>query len=236
MARVLVVEDDTDLREVLEHTLRREGFHVVGAGLGADALTRIRREPPDLVLLDRMLPDLPGTEVCRKLKGDPATARIPVLVLTALADVADRISGFEAGADDYLSKPCSLRELVLRVRALLRAVPSRPSAATYVQAGPITLDLPALRATVGGREIRATALEFQLLALLVSRPGRVLTRAEILAEAGRGLEVSERAIDTHVKRLRTKLGPAAAWLETVRGVGYRFRDPGATASAAGGGA
>ncbi len=225
MATVLIVEDESDLQQVLDYNLRREGLKTMVAGRGSEALRLARREPPDLVLLDLMLPDLPGTEVCRELKRDPATSRAAVIMLTARGEEVDRIVGFELGADDYVVKPFSLRELVLRVKAVLRRGEEREASPEKVRVGPIAVDKAAHRVLVGEEEIPVTALEFRILAILVERRGRVQSRDRLLADAGREDEdVSERAVDTHIKRLREKLGDAAGWIETVRGVGYRFRD------------
>jgi two-component system phosphate regulon response regulator PhoB len=226
MALVLIIEDEPDLQQVLDYNLRREGLRTAVASRGAEALRLVRREVPDLVLLDLMLPDMSGTEVCREIKRDPMTSRASVIMLTARGEEVDRIVGFELGADDYVVKPFSLRELVLRVKAVLRRAEPTGEPTERVRAGPFTVDRAGHRVLVGGMEIPATALEFRILELLVERRGRVQTRERLLADAWRDDdEVSERAIDTHIKRLREKLGDAADWIETVRGVGYRFREP-----------
>jgi two-component system phosphate regulon response regulator PhoB len=227
MALVLIVEDEPDLQAVLDYNLQREGLRTVLASRGTEALKLARREPPDLVLLDLMLPDISGTDVCRELKRDAATSRAAVIMLTARGEEVDRIVGFELGADDYVVKPFSLRELVLRVKAVLRRGDTTPTTtAERIHAGPITVDRAGHRVLVDGAEAGVTALEFRILSLLVERRGRVQTRERLLADAWSDDEdVSERAIDTHIKRLREKLGSAAAWIETVRGVGYRFREP-----------
>ncbi len=225
MAFVLIVEDEPDLARILEYNLQREGFRTAIATRASEALALARRDVPDLVLLDLMLPDRPGTDVCRELRRDPATASTAIVMLTAKAEEVDRVVGFELGADDYVVKPFSVRELTLRVRAVLRRQSELRPAPERQQGGPITVDHAAHRVLVGEEEIGLTALEFRILATLLSRRGRVQSREQLLAEAGReDEEVSERAIDTHIKRLREKLGAAAAWIETVRGVGYRFAD------------
>ncbi len=226
MALVLIVEDEPDLQAVLDYNLRREGLRTALAGRGTEALRLARREAPDLVLLDLMLPDISGTDVCRELKRDPVTSKAAVIMLTARGEEVDRIVGFELGADDYVVKPFSLRELVLRVKAVLRRSDATAESTERVHAGPITVDRAGHRVLVDGAEAGVTALEFRILSLLVERRGRVQTRERLLADAwSDDDDVSERAIDTHIKRLREKLGGAAAWIETVRGVGYRFRDP-----------
>ena len=225
MASILIVEDEPDLQAVLEHNLRREGMRTATASRGSEALELARRQPPDLVLLDLMLPDLSGTDVCRELKRDPTTAHASVIVLTARGEEVDRVVAFELGADDYVVKPFSLRELLLRIRAVLRRRGRDETNADRLAAGPIVIDRPGHRVLVDGRPVGITALEFRILLLLIERRGRVQTRERLLADAWREDEdVSERAIDTHIKRLREKLGDAAAWIETVRGVGYRFRE------------
>jgi len=225
MPLVLIVEDEPDLQAVLDYNLRREGLRTALAGRGTEALKLARREPPDLVLLDLMLPDISGTDVCRELKRDPATARAAVIMVTARGEEIDRIVGFELGADDYVVKPFSLRELVLRVRAVLRRGDPAPETAERLHVGPITIDRAGHRVLVAGREVPVTALEFRILLLLIERRGRVQTRDRLLADAwSEDDDVSERAIDTHIKRLREKLGDAGEWIETVRGVGYRFRE------------
>jgi two-component system phosphate regulon response regulator PhoB len=224
--RILIVDDEPDLTSILEYNLRAAGFVPSVAHTGREALQAVRRELPDLVLLDLMLPDLPGTEVCKALKADPRTRAIPVLMLTARADEIDRVLGFELGADDYVVKPFSVRELVLRVKALLRRVDRPAPGEEVVRAGALELDSAAHRVTVDGEEVRLTALEFKLLWTLVTRRGRVQTREALLDEVwGITADITTRTVDTHVKRLREKIGKAAEDLETLRGVGYRFRDP-----------
>lgn len=232
MSLVLIVEDEPDLQAVLDYNLRREGFRTAMASRGTEALQLARREAPDLVLLDLMLPDISGTDVCRELKRLPATARSAVIMLTARGEEVDRIVGFELGADDYVVKPFSLRELVLRVKAVLRRGEEQDEPSERLQGGPIAVDKAGHRVQAYGDEVPVTALEFRILALLIERRGRVQTRDRLLADVwSDDEEVSERAIDTHIKRLREKLGRASDWIETVRGVGYRFREPGGDAEA-----
>jgi two-component system phosphate regulon response regulator PhoB len=220
--KVLVVEDETDLVRTLEYNFRQAGFEVFTATSGSEGLRIALAKNPDLVLLDLMLPDIQGTEVCRQLKGDPKTRTTPVIILTARGEEVDRVVGFEIGADDYVTKPFSVRELVLRARAVLRRGEQAGSLET-VNLGNLTIDSEAHRVHVEGREISLTALEFRLLWTLVRRRDRVQTRQTLLNDVwGLNLNVETRTIDTHIKRLREKLGKAGSLIETVRGVGYRF--------------
>lgn len=223
MARVLVVEDEKDLQKVLVYNLRQAGHTVFSALRGEEALRIARADHPDLILLDIMLPDQPGTEVLRTLRGEPGTRRIPVLILTARGEEIDRVVGFELGADDYMVKPFSVRELLLRIQAILRRVQSEGGQPVAVTFGCLRFDPMAHRVWVGESEIQLTALEFKLLVTLHERRDRVQTR-EILLDDVWGIEadITTRTVDTHVKRLREKLGRAGSFIETVRGVGYRF--------------
>jgi two-component system phosphate regulon response regulator PhoB len=225
--RILVVEDEKDLLDLLSYNLSREGYSVDVATTGTLALERIRERKPDLVLLDLMLPDVPGTDVCRRVKGDPLTSHIPVVMVTARSEEIDRIVGFELGADDYVTKPFSVRELLLRVKAILRRDRAGAPAAAGgpLKNGRIAIDPERHRAEVDGREVALTALEFRLLACLLERAGRVQSRDVLLSDVwGLDSEVETRTVDAHVKRLRRKLGAAGDAVETVRGVGYRLRE------------
>ncbi len=221
---ILIVEDEKDLVQTLEYNLQREGYQTRSAHLGEDAVRLAFTEPvPDLVLLDLMLPDLPGVEVCRKIKADKRTAKVPVLMLTAKSEEIDRVVGFEVGADDYVTKPFSVRELMLRVRAILRRVQSGEPASELVSIGKLRLDREGHQAWVEDEEVALTALEFKLLNALISSRGRVQTRDQLLDVVwGIRADVTTRTVDTHVKRLRQKLGAAGAYIETRRGIGYRF--------------
>jgi two-component system phosphate regulon response regulator PhoB len=222
---ILVVDDEPDLVELVRVNLLQAGFEVRSAATGREALESLRRSPPDAVVLDLMLPDLSGTEICRRVRETPELAQIPILMLTARADEVDRVVGFEVGADDYVTKPFSPRELVLRVRALLRrrAEPVREGAALE-QRG-LRLEPERHRCFADGAEVVLTAKEFELLRTLMSKPGRVLTRDYLLEHVwGSDITVTARTIDTHLKRLREKLGRAGDLIETVRGVGYRFAE------------
>ncbi len=225
--RILVVDDEEDLVELVRVNLTGEGYRVESAFSGAEALAAIRAKRPDLLVLDLMLPDLSGLELCRRIRSDEGMAGLPIVMLTAKADEVDRIVGFEMGADDYVTKPFSPRELILRVRALLRrSSASTASSASVLESGCLNLDLERHRCFVSGAEVALTAKEFRLLEILMGRAGRVQTRDTLLEKVwGSDISVTTRAIDTHVKRLREKLGQdAAEMIETVRGVGYRFID------------
>jgi len=223
--RIALVEDDADIADVLRYNLQREGFEVEVHGRGDAALTAIRRRPPDLLLLDLMLPGLDGLELCRLLKRDQKTSSVPVIMLTARGDETDRIVGLELGADDYIPKPFNPREVVLRVRAVLRrGQPSDEASAPILVAGTIRLAPDAFRLEIGGEEVPLTATEFRLLHFLMARADRVQTRDTLLTEVwGYSEGVDSRTVDTHVRRLRRKLGPEAARIETLVGIGYRFR-------------
>jgi two-component system phosphate regulon response regulator PhoB len=225
--RIALVEDEPDIAEVLRFNLEKSGFATEIHRRGDEALEAIRKHPPALVVMDLMLPGLDGLELTRLLKRDPATARLPLVMLTAKGEEVDRIVGLELGADDYIAKPFSPREVVLRVKAVLRrrgATGGDVAASGRLEAGAIRLDAEAHRAEVRGREVPLTATEFRLLKLLLERQGRVQTRSRLLADVwGYAEDVDSRTVDTHVRRLRRKLGPEADRLETVIGVGYRLK-------------
>lgn len=224
--RILVVDDEPDLLELVEYNLREAGYTVVTAKDGASAMAEVRRQRPDLVLLDVMLPDVSGTEVCRRLRRDPDTSRIPIMMLTARGQEIDRVVGFELGADDYVVKPFSPRELALRVQAVLRrASTAAVDTAPRIVIGKLVLDVARHQVLVEDEEIPLTALEFKLLLDLVTRRGRVQSRDSLLDRVwGYAPGIETRTVDTHVKRLREKLGAASDYIETVRGVGYRVRE------------
>jgi two-component system, OmpR family, phosphate regulon response regulator PhoB len=224
MARILVVEDEPDLRQVLEFNLVQHGHEVATASTGAEGLRKARARKPDIVLLDIMLPDVTGLDVCRQLKADPSLQGVAVVMLTARGEEIDRVVGFEMGADDYVVKPFSVRELVLRIGAILRRAGTEPEqSAGRVEFGVLVMDREAHRVWVEGEEVELTALEFKLLATLYDRRDRVQTRTTLLDVVwGIRADVTTRTVDTHVKRLREKLGAARDYVETVRGVGYRF--------------
>ncbi|MEM9452730.1 MAG: response regulator transcription factor [Myxococcota bacterium] len=230
--QILIVEDEADLANIVAFNLEQEGFRPQIASSGAEALEKIRGDqPPDLVVLDLMLPDISGTEVCRQLRQGSDTRRIPVLMLTAKTDPIDRVVGFEVGADDYVTKPFSVRELVLRIRAILRRIEAvAPPEPETLRFGILRLDFEGHRVWVEEQEVTLTALEFRLLKTLVQRRGRVQTREILLNHVWEmSGDVTTRTVDTHVRRLRKKLGPASTYIETLRGVGYRFQsEPGKT--------
>jgi two-component system phosphate regulon response regulator PhoB len=223
--KILVVDDEPDLVELIEVNFTAAGFTVFFAANGAAALRQAREKAPDLILLDVMLPEMDGLEVCKILRQDAATRRIPILMLTARAAEIDRILGLELGADDYVTKPFSVRELVLRVKNLLRRRPALESGGGLIQFGSLLIDRPRHQVTVEGKPLDLTLTEFNLVTLLAERKGRVQSRDQLLKDVwGYNSMVDTRTVDTHMRRLRAKLGPAAKYLDTVRGIGYRFRD------------
>jgi two-component system phosphate regulon response regulator PhoB len=222
--RILLVEDEPDIAEVLQYNLEKEGFEVQVESRGDTALDRIRAEPPALLILDLMLPGLDGLELARILQRDRRTARLPLVMLTARGEEVDRIVGLELGADDYISKPFSPREVVLRVKAVLRRTTHGPPPGDVLRVGELELDAAAHRLRVKGHEVELTATEFRLLNLLMERAGRVQTRSQLLSDVwGYAEDIDSRTVDTHVRRLRRKLGREAERIETVIGVGYRLR-------------
>ena len=221
---ILLIEDEPDIAEVLQYNLEKEGFQVELARRGDAGLEAVRRDSPDLILLDLMLPGIDGLEVTRLLKRDPATAHLPIVMLTARGEEVDRIVGLELGADDYISKPFSPREVVLRVKAVLRRIQHEEVASELLQVGDIELDVAGHQLRVQGKEAPLTATEFRLLRLLLERGGRVQTRGQLLSDVwGYAEDIDSRTVDTHIRRLRRKLGPEADRIETVIGVGYRLR-------------
>ncbi len=223
---ILVIEDEVDLATTLEYNLEREGYQTRVAHTGQAGLDAALKDPvPDAIVLDLMLPDIPGTEVCRRLREHERTRDVPVLMCTAKGGEIDRVVGFEVGADDYVVKPFSVRELLLRIRAILRRAQRVESEPEVLRFGRLRIDREAHRVWVDDAELGLTALEFRLLAAFMARKGRVQTRDTLLSDVwGIEADVTTRTVDTHVKRLREKLGEAGAYIETLRGVGYRFRD------------
>ena len=222
---ILVVEDDVDILQLVDHNLKSADFHVLTAQDGYEALSLAKKHLPQLVILDLMLPGLDGFEVCKELKRSPTTRNIPVLMLTARGEEVDRIVGLELGADDYVVKPFSPRELVLRVKAILRRFSPEESAVTSWQRNGLDVDFDSHRVTVDNQETILTATEFRLLAELIRNLGKVLTRNQLLDKVwGYQFDGYARTVDTHIRRLRQKIGPYAEWIETVRGVGYRLRN------------
>jgi two-component system phosphate regulon response regulator PhoB len=222
---ILIVEDEKDVVDLLTLNLRKAGGFIVStAADGGTGLTKAREENPTLIILDLMLPKMPGLEVCKILKTDPATRHIPILMLTARAEEIDRIVGLEFGADDYVVKPFSPREVILRIKAILRRGTAEPED-DRLSAGPITIDPTRHRVSIEGKPIELTSLEFRLLRTLMQRRGRVQERDRLLNDVwGYESVIDTRTVDTHVRRLREKLGKAGEVIETVRGFGYRLRE------------
>ena len=224
MARVLVVEDEADLRDILDYNLTVAGHKVMLAATGGEGLKLAREGRPDIVLLDLMLPDMAGTEVCRAIKADLTMRSTRVVIVTAKGEEIDRVVGFELGADDYVVKPFSVREILLRVQAILRRS-SDPPNGRAIAFGKLRVDCDAHRVLVAEEEVPLTTLEFKLLVTLLERKNRVQTRTVLLNDVwGIEADITSRTVDTHVKRLREKLGEAGQYVETVRGVGYRFSE------------
>jgi two-component system phosphate regulon response regulator PhoB len=223
--KILIVEDEEDILELVGYHLQQEGYMTIYARSGDEALDMVAESSPDLIVLDIMLPRLVGTEVCKTLKQNPDTRSIPVIMLTAKSEEIDRVVGFELGADDYVTKPFSPRELVLRVKAILKRMHAADDAKDILQIDGITIDKPKHRVNLDGRNIDLTATEFSLLLTLVERKGRVQTR-NMLLETVWGYQYTgyTRTVDTHMRRLRAKLGRKGDCIETVRGIGYRFRE------------
>lgn len=223
MAKILVVDDEPDAVELVEFNLKNAGFEVITAGDGAEAMKKARAALPDLVILDVMIPEVDGLEVCKLLRRDAVTSGIPILMLTAKAAEIDRVLGLELGADDYVTKPFSPRELMLRVKGLLRRREATEVKTERMEVGDLVLDVPTHTVTVNDKRIDLTATEFKLLTILAQRRGRVQSRDQLLKDVWEYDNVIDtRTVDTHMRRLREKLGKAAKHLDTVRGVGYRF--------------
>ena len=226
MARILIIDDEPDIQRVLAYNLGSAGHEVDAAIEGREGIELVKKRRPQLIILDLMLPDISGSDVCRALKRDPDTEGIPIMMLTAKGEEVDRVVGFELGADDYVVKPFSLRELLLRVGVILRRANGEvQERARLVEFGDLRVDRDAHRVWVGQEEVELTALEFRLLLSLCDRGNRVQSRGALLSEVW-GVEgnATTRTVDTHVKRLREKLGAAGEYIQTVRGVGYRFAE------------
>ncbi len=221
--KILVVDDEPDAVELVAFNLKAAGYDVVTAVEGDEALKKARMQLPDLIVLDWMLPEVDGLEVCKILRRDSATSAIPIVMLTAKAAEIDRVLGLELGADDYVTKPFSPRELVLRVKKLLARGQATEQKKDRIQLADLLIDVPRHMVTVGGKAVDLTATEFKLLTLLAQRRGRVQSREQLLQDVWDYERVIDtRTVDTHMRRLREKLGKASRYLDTVRGVGYRF--------------
>jgi DNA-binding response OmpR family regulator len=221
--RILVVDDEPEAVELLEFNLKQAGYAVTTAADGAEALKKARTQTPDLVLLDVMLPEMDGFEICKTLRLDASTAQVPIIMLTAKAAEIDRVLGLELGADDYLTKPFSVRELLLRVKKILSRAQPDDKAKEQLRFGDLLIDLPRHVATWKNKAMDLTATEFKLLTVLAQRAGRVQSRDQLLRDVWEyDSLIDTRTVDTHMRRLREKIGPAAKHLDTVRGVGYRF--------------
>jgi two-component system phosphate regulon response regulator PhoB len=222
--RILIIEDERALTKVLAYNLEREGYEVTVAHDGVEGLRRAQTHPPDLVILDLMLPGMDGLEVCRELRSGEATRSIPILMLTAKAEETDQIVGFSLGADDYVTKPFSVKVLVQRIKALKRRAEAPAESGVLTHQG-VQIDRVRHRASVDGKPLDLTPTEFRLLECLLRQPGRAFSRHQLMdAAIGDGAIVLERTIDVHIKTLRRKLGTAGDLIETVRGVGYRFNE------------
>ena len=224
-SKVFIVEDEPDLRDTLTYNFENEGFTVKSFSNGESFLESLTKNKPNLVILDLMLPGVSGLDVCRELRSDDNFNDIAVVMLTAKSEEIDRIVGFELGADDYVTKPFSVRELILRVKVLLKKRLENSANEQILAFGPITMNLDAHDVVVNGENITLTALEFKLLKHLLNRKGRVQTRDQLLGDVwGYSSEVTTRTVDTHIKRLREKLGKPGDLIQTIRGVGYRFNN------------
>ena len=224
--QILIVEDDRSLAEVLDYNLRQDGYQTLVANDGQDGLRQAKLRSPDLVVLDLMLPMVDGLEICRRLRADPVTRNILVLMLTAKSEETDEVVGFSVGTDDYVSKPFSVQVLLERIRALLRRRDGSSDDGSVLVSQGVMVDRERHRVTVEDKPLDLTPSEFGLLEALVRQPGRVFSRSELIdAALGGDSLVLERTIDVHIRSLRKKLGPHAVLVETVRGIGYRFRDP-----------
>ena len=221
---ILVIEDEPDIRKNLEYNLAREGFKVSAVGSLSDANEALKNNVFSLILLDLMLPDGSGLDLCKKIKGNPETESIPIIILTAKDDEVDKVVGFELGADDYVTKPFSVRELILRIKAILKRGQKKSDVVEVErQFGDLKIDVDSHEVHVDSSLIELTALEFRLLRELVDKRGRVQSRDQLLSEVwGYNSEVTTRTVDTHIKRLREKLGSMGKYVQTIRGVGYKF--------------
>lgn len=222
-AKILIVEDEPDIRDTLNYNFDKEGFKVLSSPNGKSALKLLEKHDPDIVILDLMLPDISGLDLCRQIKNEKKLSNTSIIMLTAKSEEVDRIVGFELGADDYVTKPFSVRELILRVKVLMKKHTSSEDKDKSITLGSIYMNLDAHEVQINKEDITLTALEFKLLKHLLLRKGRVQTRDQLLGDVwGYSSEVTTRTVDTHIKRLREKLGVVADYIQTIRGVGYKF--------------
>ncbi|MBT9145896.1 response regulator [candidate division NPL-UPA2 bacterium Unc8] len=221
--KILVVDDEKDILELLEYNLEKEGYEVLKAMTGEETLELVKKESPDLIILDLMLPGLDGLEVCKILKKDTKTASLPIIILTAKGEESDIIVGLELGADDYITKPFSPKVLIARVKTVLRRLEEKLKPKEVIQIEDLTIDTPRHKVTSKGKPIELTKIEFNLFKCLASNPGRVFTRDQLLDSAwGEETFIIDRAVDVHIRRLRKKLKTASKLIVTIRGVGYKF--------------
>ncbi|MDA9867406.1 response regulator transcription factor [bacterium] len=222
--KILIIEDEPDIRKTLEYNISREGYKVVSASSLSEGKEQINSSDFSLILLDLMLPDGSGLDLCREIKSDKDKSSTPIIILTAKDDEVDKVVGFELGADDYVTKPFSVRELILRIKAILKRGESKnETVEVQRQFGELTMDIDSHEVFVNSEQIILTALEFRLLRQLVDRRGRVQSREQLLSDVwGYSAEVTTRTVDTHIKRLREKLGTMGKYVQTIRGVGYKF--------------
>lgn len=221
--KILLIEDEPDIRKTLEYNISREGYDVISASSLKEARDHLNSTSFSLVLLDLMLPDGSGLDLCREVKSDSEKMHIPIIILTAKDDEVDKVVGFELGADDYVTKPFSVRELILRIKAILKREVKKQSLEVHRQFGDLIIDSESHEVSLNGKNITLTALEFKLLSQLVDRRGRVQSRDQLLSDVwGYSADVTTRTVDTHIKRLREKLGSMGKYVQTIRGVGYKF--------------
>lgn len=224
MEKILVAEDERDIQELLEYNLKQEGYESILVGRGDQVVEAVEKNAPSLVLLDLMLPGMSGIDICKKLRGNPKTRRIPMIMVTAKGAESDKIVGLEIGADDYITKPFSPKEVMARVKALLRRANSIPAKEDILSIGGVRVDSLAFRAFSGDQEMALTHTEFKLLRELMEHSGEAMTREELMEQImGSEINITARAIDVHLASLRKKMGDLSNLIETVRGVGYRFR-------------
>ena len=228
LVKVLVIEDEPDIRKTVEYNLTREGYEVSGCGSISEAKALLENPNFSIILLDLMLPDGSGLDLCKQIKSNPETNEIPILILTAKDDEVDKVVGFELGADDYVTKPFSVRELILRVKAILKRNTKTNSSSNQIHEinrnfGSLKIDLESYEVFINDEEVILTTLEFKLLNQLIERRGRVQTRDQLLTDVwGYSSDITTRTVDTHIKRLREKLGSMGKYVQTIRGVGYKF--------------